>query len=441
MNKKKNPNKGKRRPGSKKTLTRKITPVEVEDASPETIVNPLPSTENEKSNNKKTTMETTQSQSETTNEPDTLLRNQEDTSKQQIETKETKENKPATKTEEPETKTKEVKETKSQKEPPRSDSIPNEEQMNEVKFFKANPSQNKPKRLISLKRGALFGSSSSPYAYADHEGGVKCVSVSPDGRQVCSGDDSNCLIIRAISSGDVLFSKRLKGAVWGCAFSPNGKHLVSGDASGRHLVWDVLTKKLIKELEHPWSTISTGSTGVTSRNKGRKRGGGRRKVKRNKTMVAGSVHSEMRPTKGGGVSFDPSGKFCAISDFTDKVHLLSVTHGYNYLHSFEHNGGVFGVDLGYSKETNQLMLAIACLTEQQVIVRELPSCNIKHVFQHTDDVNCVVFSKDGSMICAGDDGNNVTLRNSSDGRILHTFAYKAPINSISFSHHGQYLAV
>jgi WD40 repeat protein len=312
------------------------------------------------------------------------------------------------------------------------------------------PKSSKPKRMVSLKRGALFGTTSSPCSSLSHNGGVKCVAFSPDGKQIAAGDDSNVLIVRDVSSGRTTCSAKLTGAVWGCAFSPDGKYVCCGDASGRHSVFDVLTKTKMTEILHPWNEREESKAQVgkktirqdRARRSNKRKKGKKKKLKHKVTILADGTKSttispeEMRTSMGGGVAYTDDGKYCAIGDFTNKVHLLDVKNKYRIMASIAHEGGVFGVDIGGST-----LLATADLSGEKVILRSLPSLKVQHVFDHTDDVNCVAFTKNAKMIAAGDDGFNVIVRECDSGSIVHTFQYKAPINSISFSFDDLNLAV
>ena len=77
-------------------------------------------------------------------------------------------------------------------------------------------------------------------APAGHLAGVKCLSFSPDGRQLLSGSDDQSLLVWDVDTGAPV--QRLtghSGCVSVCAFLPDGRHAVSAGCGGEVFVWQV----------------------------------------------------------------------------------------------------------------------------------------------------------------------------------------------------------
>lgn len=98
-----------------------------------------------------------------------------------------------------------------------------------------------------------------------HLAATKCLSFSPDGREILSGSEDRTLLVWEVESGRML--QRLEGHAGyvgpnACAFLPDGRRIVSAGWGGEVFVWDRATGKRVKQLAGLSSADSVSSLSV-----------------------------------------------------------------------------------------------------------------------------------------------------------------------------------
>jgi WD40 repeat protein len=232
----------------------------------------------------------------------------------------------------------------------------------------------------------------------DHGEEVQSVAFSRDGGRVLSASGNaftpsrdNSLKLWDAATGKLLRTINAdSGSVWSAAFSPDGAHLLSGDAFGNLKLWDAETGKLLRTFEgHKGLVLS--------------------------------------------VTFSPDGGR-VLSGGQDKTLKLWDAATGRIMHIFEgHSAAVWSAV--FSPNGRRLLSGSDDKTLKlwDAATGEL----LRNVEAHASAVLSVAFSPDGTRMLSGSGDNSLKLWDASTGRFLRRFeAHSHNVNSVAFSPDG-----
>jgi glucose repression regulatory protein TUP1 len=91
--------------------------------------------------------------------------------------------------------------------------------------------------------------------FRDHDGSVRSVDFSPNGRLVASASLDETVRIWNLRDGSArVFSDNAHG-LWSVRFSPNGQYVVAGNSDWILRIWDVRSGQLVKRWRGHGGTI------------------------------------------------------------------------------------------------------------------------------------------------------------------------------------------
>lgn len=285
-------------------------------------------------------------------------------------------------------------------------------------------SQDRILMMWDATKGARLG------AFVGHTNQVYRVAISPDGKTALSGAADTTVILWDIASQKALgtFGKpKNKDAeightdtVYGVAFSPDGRLMVSGAGDNRIILWEVESGKLIRvfgdDSHHHTSTVTSVAFSPDG-----------------KTVLSGSWDKnailwnvetgEMIDTFEGhsnwvyNVAFSPDGK-TALSASQDKTVILWDVASGEIMHRLEgHTEWVMSVAFSPDGKT-----ALSGSRDQTLILWDLTTAKIIRRFRgHTSWVYGVAFSPDSKMAASGSRDNTVILWDVETGAVLRRF--------------------
>jgi WD40 repeat protein/class 3 adenylate cyclase len=259
---------------------------------------------------------------------------------------------------------------------------------------------------LPVTRGALFNSTEfNPQLIrylSGHNGAVRGVVFSPDGKILAAGGYDNTIILWDVQTGEQI-GEPLQGhsdAVYSVAFSPEGKTLASAGADNTIILWDLNAHEQIGEPLRG-HTVGVSTTGVNS------------------------------------IAFSPDGKILASCGDDQNIILWDVqTHLQIGKPLQRHSSRVFSVSFSpdgkilASSSEDQTIILWDVATHQQVGGR----------LRHSDGI--VVFSPDGRILASSSEGNTIRLwdmqTHEQIGESLR--GHTNTIFSIAFSPDGRTLA-
>lgn len=251
---------------------------------------------------------------------------------------------------------------------------------------------------------------------------------SPDGKTIaCSGMYKPVTLLNITNLNIIKTIGNNNGVVNSIDFSPDGKFIALGEGDGSVEIWNVETGKMLHSLRgHKWWVHS-----VKFSNDGKYLASGSYTMK---GSVKWQTIKEM----------EDESKIEAEDDYFhqkwayDNTLIIWDVKSGNMLHLFDHPFGVLSVDFSPDgKRIASSGLDNSVRLWNIASGKEIFNLLIKEAYF----INNVVFTPDGKNLISGGGDNQVKIINSGTGRIEHVFhAVESPVESVSLSPNGRRLA-
>lgn len=237
----------------------------------------------------------------------------------------------------------------------------------------------------------------------EHDGEVWCIQFLPDSKTVLTAGSDQCIRFWDPATGKELrHLEGHQGAIWSLALGSDGKTLASGSSDGTVRLWDLATGKQIRCLVENQGDVFAvafapdGNTLATVQSRDILAGEG-----------ADAIHL-----------WDPATgkKLRTLEGHEGRIRALAFAPDGKFLATAAEDGPVRLWEAGTGK-----------------LARSLPG--------HQDGARCVTFTSDGRrLVSGGADGHLRRWDVASGKEVDHREAHEAPVCSLAFSPDGQFLA-
>jgi len=226
-----------------------------------------------------------------------------------------------------------------------------------------------------------------------HTGGVRTISLSPNGRFVLSGSEDTTLKLWDFTSGEIL--RTLSGhedAVQSVAFSSDGEMGVSGSNDNTIIVWNLSTGKIVKRLmghSAPVHSVAVSADG--------------------KFVLSGSADNSVILW-----DFNTGQQLKIFQGHSGAVATVAIS-----------SDGTFGISGGY---------------DRIIVLWDLIKGRTLRTFSgHTREVTSVSLSRDGQRLLSGSGDQNLMLWDIESGRLIRNLrSHTGKVYAVDMSSDGRY---
>jgi hypothetical protein len=267
--------------------------------------------------------------------------------------------------------------------------------------------------------------------FEGHTNGAWGVAFSPDGRHALSGAGDGTVRLWEVATGrEVRRFSGHNGAVRGIAFSPDGRQALTASYDGTVRLWDVQTGKEIRVLKGHAGVVRKVVFSPDSR---RALSGGDMHTMRLWDLESGR---ELRRFKGGdGVAFSPEGRRALSGGDFGYAGLWDVETGAGLKQLLGHRGWV--TDVVFLPGGRQ---ALSCGNDQTLRLWDLDTGAEIRVFSgHTAGGLGVAITQDGRYALSSSDDKTVRLWDLQTGKELHCFTgHTEDVKGVAISPDGKF---
>ena len=247
-----------------------------------------------------------------------------------------------------------------------------------------------------------------------HPAGVTYIDISPDGNYIVSG--SYDAVVRLWRIQDGLLLKEFighKGTVWSVAFGPDGKNIASSGDDAMIKIWNVGSGESVRTLEGHKRTIWS-------------------------------------------VKFSPDGKSIASAGFDETIKIWNLSNGNLLENNNEHTAAI--VDIAYNYDGTTLA---STSDDKTIKLWKMPEMKLIRTMKVVEHVQAAAFSPDGKrLVTAGRDkpmigeflqeifgdsefNKGVSMRHweLQTGKLMQTFTvHSNDVNDVAYSKDGSWIA-
>ncbi|KAF7970122.1 hypothetical protein HWV62_24942 [Athelia sp. TMB] len=263
---------------------------------------------------------------------------------------------------------------------------------------------------VRLSLGSLNSWPSALKTIEVHKRNVTSVAYSPDGKHIVSGSWDKTIRISDAETGEIVIGPFIGHTNWVMSvdFSLDGKYVASGSFDGTVRIWDVLTGEIVAGPfeDH---TARVNSVAWSSDGKHVVSGSGDRtcrvwNIETGKT-IAGPFEGHIASVNC--VAYSPDGKQIVSGSDDQTVRVWDVQTGQILVSPFEgHTGGVNAV--AYSPDGQLIASGSSDKTVRvwNIATRELVAGPFEG---HDDSVTSIAYSPDGKFIVSGSEDKTVRI--------------------------------
>jgi WD40 repeat protein/serine/threonine protein kinase len=277
-----------------------------------------------------------------------------------------------------------------------------------------------------------------------HAGRVQALAFSPDGRSVAAACEDGTVMAWDLSDGEKTVLFRHDDTVQDVAYSADGMRLASASEDRTARVWDVQTGR------PPWNLVGhqSGVLAVIFSPDGRTLATGARDgTVRTWDATTGRPIRVLRGHNDGvdTLAFSPDGKRLVSAAWDTTLRVWDPVTGQEALTLRDHTLGVTA--LAFSRDGRHMASG--------GYVKGDPGLRVWNATPLTDDgspealrvfaeptqqVNCVAFSPDGSLLASGGDDKTVRVRDAATGQVKSPLGGRNEFNAVAFSPDETHLA-
>jgi hypothetical protein len=303
-----------------------------------------------------------------------------------------------------------------------------------VQAEKKSPNQPRTKELLQ-KILAEYGG--ELHTFTGHEGGVKAVAYSPDGKYLLSGGEDQTLRLWDVARGkEARIFTGHRDAVTSVAFSPDGRLAVSGSSDSTLRLWEVASGHELQATENlGWKVTSVafspdGKFVLSAADDNQVKLWALPKVERVRAFTG---HS-WRVTS---VAFSPDGNFSLSGSEDDSLKLWDVARGQE-VRSFR-NGLANVTCVAFSPDGR---FALSGGRDKEIKLWNLTSGRQVQEFDgHRQPVRSVAFTRDGRFAISASEDGTIKVWDLGTGKEFRTFrGHTAAVTGIAMSPDGHNLA-